>query len=308
MSKNKKMEMAIAIAAGVTVTVAAAYCTTSAYIFSKIFKRKKEPLYLNFSNALPNKLKNDFWYENCQKQKQWILGEKDMLLHAVSIVNEEKTNKWVLCAHGYGVSGTQILDVAKKFYDEGYNCLLPDFRGHGESEGQYSTLGWKEREEVKDWIQWIIKHDPTAEIVLHGTSIGANAVLNAAGDGLPTNVVCVISDCAYSTLEELLKYQITQYLKLPLNILIPGIKFLTKLQMNFSLSDANTIEQVKKITIPTLFIHGDEDSFVPCDMMYDLFNECSTKKDLVAYEQSRHADSFLQQDYFEKIFEFIKRV
>lgn len=308
MANNKKIETAIAIAAGITITAATAYCTTCAYIFSKIFKRKKEPLYLPFSNALPNKLKNDFWFENVDKTKQWLLSEDDTLLHATAIKNENPTNRWVLCAHGYGVYGTQILDIAKSFYDQGYNCLIPDFSAHGESEGSYSTLGWKEKDEVSNWVQWIIKQNPNAEIVLHGVSMGANAVLNAAGDTLPKNVKCVISDSAYSTLEGLLKYQISQYLKLPLNILIPGVKVFAKFKAKFTIENANTIEQVKKSTIPTLFIHGEEDSFVPYSMVFELFYDCTSEKDLITYAQSRHADSFLQQDYFERIFEFIQRV
>ncbi|MFV0480019.1 MAG: alpha/beta hydrolase [Anaerorhabdus sp.] len=308
MAENKKLEKAIAVVAGVTVAIAAAYCTSCVYVFSKIFKRKKESPYLNFSNALPNKLENDFWFENIKKEKQWILGEKDMLLHAVSLRNERPSHRWVICAHGYGFYGTQILDLTRKFYDQGYHCLLPDFRAHGESEGQYSTLGWKEREEVQSWINWIIKEDPSAEIVLHGVSIGANAVLNAAGENLPSNVKCIISDSAYSTLTQLLKYQIEQYLKLPLNILIPGVTILASWKAKFSVEEANTIEQVKKIKIPVLFIHGESDSFVPSSMVFDLFYECNTKKDLVTYSQGRHADAFLQYDYFEKVINFIKSV
>lgn len=308
MLDKKTIKQTAAVVAGVTITAATAYCAGSAFIFASVFKRKKEPLYLSFSNALPNKLDNDYWFENVEKSKQWILGEDDILLNATSIKNENSSNRWVLCAHGYGMSGTQILDVARQFYKKGYNCLLPDFSAHGESEGNYTTLGWKEKEEIKSWIRWILKENSTAEIVLHGVSIGANAILNAAGDGLPENVRCIISDSAYSTMTDLLKYQINQYLKLPLNVLLPGIQFLNKIKSEFSITDADTVKQVKKSEIPTLFIHGEEDSFAPYEMVFDLFYECSAPKDLISFEQSRHADAFLQATYFEKIFDFISRI
>ncbi|MFV0380400.1 MAG: alpha/beta hydrolase [Anaerorhabdus sp.] len=308
MSKNKKIEVAIAVAAGITITAATTYCATCAYIFSKVFKRKKEPLYLSFSNALSNKLDNDKWFETVNKAKEWSLNEDDLLLHATSIVNEFETNKWVINVHGYGFYGNQIKDVSRAYYDRGYNCLIPDLRAHGESEGKYSYLGSKEKEDILIWILWILKKDPNAEIVLHGTSIGANAILNAAGEKLPSNVVAIISDSAYSTLDSLLKFQIGQYLKLPLNILIPGIKFLLKNKMGMNINDGDTVLKVKSNEIPTLFIHGENDSFVPYDMVFELFYANSGVKDMISYQSSRHADAFLQQDYFTKVFEFINRV
>ncbi len=305
MAENKKIEKALAVTAGVTIAAGAAYCASSAYVFSKVFKRKEESLYLPFTNALPNKLENDAWFGNVKKDAIWMLSEDDLLLHATSITQEDQSHRWVICMHGYGFYGTQILEVAKRFYQQGFNCVLPDMRAHGESEGSYSTLGWKEQDDLIQWIDWILKKDSQAEIVLHGMSIGANAILNVTGHSLPSNVKCAISDCAFSSVKNLLKYQISQYLKLPLNILIPGIDLLAKIKCGFNLNEASTLAQVRKSETPTLFIHGESDSFVPFQMMFDLFYECNARKDIISFSQARHADAFLNEGYFEKIFEFI---
>ena len=63
-------------------------------------------------------------------------------------------------------------NYGKKFYDMGYNVLIPDLRGHGMSEGDYIGMGWDERLDIIDLINYIIDVDKDSEIVLFGVSMG----------------------------------------------------------------------------------------------------------------------------------------
>lgn len=302
---GNKVGKVLAVTAGVTLAVGASYCASCAFIFSKVFKRKKGPEYLTFSNSIPNKAVNDDWFENVSKQPVMIKSFDGLDLHGTMLTQE--SNKWVIVVHGYSMFGTQLLDIPKSFYDKGYNCLIIDLRAHGMSDGDYSTLGWKEHYDLIDWIDFVMSKDATAQIVLHGTSMGASTVLNATGEFLPENVKCAISDCAFSSIEDLLKYQIKQFLKIPLGILIPGVNFLCKSKANFSLYEGNCIRQVKQSTTPTLFVHGELDSFVPFEMVFDLFYACEAEKDLFSFPHSKHADAFLNKNYSTKMFEFIEK-
>lgn len=53
----------------------------------------------------------------------------------------------VLC-HGYQNNATGMASYGKHLFDLGYTVLLPDARGHGESEGDYIGMGWPERRDV----------------------------------------------------------------------------------------------------------------------------------------------------------------
>lgn len=304
--KDGKIGKVLAVTAGVTLAVGASYCASCAFIFSKVFKRKKGPEYLTFSNSVPNKTINDNWFENASKENVVIKSFDGLDLHG-TVVNNVKSNKWVIVVHGYSMTGTQLLDIPKSFHDRGYNCLIIDSRAHGMSEGSYSTLGWKEHYDLIDWIDFVINKDANAQIVLHGMSMGASTVLNTTGEFLPENVKCAVSDCAFSSIENLLKYQIKQYLKVPLGVLIPGVNFLCKSKANFSLYEGNSIRQVKQSMTPTLFIHGELDSFVPFEMVFDLFYACEAEKDLFSFPHSKHAEAFLNKNYSSKMFEFIER-
>ena len=50
-------------------------------------------------------------------------------------------------------------------------------------------------------------------------------------------------------------------------------------------------DEVAKATIPILFIHGDADTFVPCSMVYELYDACQTEKKLVIVEGAGHVES-----------------
>ena len=101
--------------------------------------------------------------------------------------------------HGYHDRGLGMTDYGRGFYQHGYNLLVPDLRGHGESEGHYIGFGWHDHRDVIRWIYRLIEEDPSASIVLFGLSMGAATVMMVSGDPLPPNVKCIIEDCGYTS-------------------------------------------------------------------------------------------------------------
>lgn len=154
------------------------------------------------------------WLEEKSNYSDKYIESYDKLqLH--SYVVTQNSNKWAIVVHGYGGSGKLMSDKSKYFYDMGYNVLIPDLRGHGKSEGDYIGMGWKDRLDIISWINFIIKENPNAEIVLHGTSMGAATVLMTSGENLPSNVKAIVADCAYTSAWDEFSYQLETYLKVP---------------------------------------------------------------------------------------------
>lgn len=50
-----------------------------------------------------------------------------------------------------------------------------------------------------------------------------------------------------------------------------------------------TLKQVAKSKTPILFIHGDEDDFVPYYMMEELYNATSSEKEMLTIKNAGHA-------------------
>ncbi|MCI6457888.1 MAG: alpha/beta hydrolase [Clostridium sp.] len=232
------------------------------------------------------------WLEEKSNYSDKYIESYDKLqLH--SYVVSQNSNKWAIVVHGYGGSGKLMSDKSKYFYDMGYNVLIPDLRGHGKSEGDYIGMGWKDRLDIISWINFIIKENPNAEIVLHGTSMGAATVLMTSGENLPSNVKAIVADCAYTSAWDEFSYQLETYLKVPSYYILNVTNMVTKLKAGYSLKEASALECVKKATVPILFIHGDKDKFVPYSMMDKLYDATISPKEKLTIEGGEHANSDL---------------
>lgn len=259
--------------------------------------KEKKQLKPNIEKYLP-------WLEKQNFEDLEILSHDGLKLKAKFLKSNQDTNKVLIAVHGYRSYNLREYAYYIKFYhDLGFNILLPDNRAHGESEGTYIGFGWLDR---LDCIQWIYtiknKFNQDLQIVLHGISMGGATVLMASGEDLPQDVKCIISDCGFTSLLEQFEYQLKDS-KIPSSLLLPTVTLLSKKRIGYS------FKEVKKSKTPTLFIHGDQDTFVPTYMVYDLYNACSAEKDLLIVEGAKHAQSYIvDKDLCEKtIIEFMNK-
>ena len=240
---------------------------------------------------------------------KYITSYDDLKLHAYEIINENPTDKWAIVVHGYTSEGKLVSAKAKHLYDMGYNVLVPDLRGHGTSEGDYIGMGWHDRLDVVNWIDTTIKENPNAKIVLHGTSMGAATVLMVSGEELPSNVKAIIADCGYTSAWDEFTYQLDALFGLKPFPVMQLSNIVTKIKSGYSLKDASALEQVKNSKTPILFIHGDEDDFVPYSMMEELYDATSSEKEMITIEGAGHDDSYLVNPtlYWNTITEFLNK-
>lgn len=219
----------------------------------------------------------------------YINADDGLKLHAYEFCKH--TNQWVIVVHGYMGEGKDMSYQAHQFYDMGYNVLAVDLRGHGSSEGNYIGMGWIDRIDIVNWIHYLVKTDPNSEIILYGVSMGASTVMNTAGEKLPHNVKGVIEDCGFTSVWEILKYQMKDMFKLPAFPLLYTTDLITQFRSGYSFHTADTKKQLKKATIPILFIHGDKDSFVPFSMLNELYNSAHGPKEKLVIHNAMHGVS-----------------
>lgn len=231
---------------------------------------------------------------------QWLLTESNytdetltsfdnLNLHAYKVLNQNDSNKWVITVHGYTSEGINMSSYAKNYYDIGYNVLIPDLRSHGLSEGDYIGMGWDDRLDIIDWINTILEYNPNAEIVLHGVSMGAATVSMVSGEDLPSNVKAIVADCGYTSVWDEFAYQLDDLFSLPEFPILNVSSLVAKVRAGYFLGEASTLKQVAKSKTPILFIHGDEDDFVPYYMMEELYNATNSEKEMLTIKNAGHA-------------------
>lgn len=220
---------------------------------------------------------------------EYITSQDGLKLHSYQIKNQTPSNKWVITVHGYTSEGLNMSSYAKKYYDNGYNVLIPDLRSHGLSEGDYIGMGWDDRLDIISWINYILNEDPNAEIVLHGISMGSATVLMTSGEEIPSNVKAIIADCGYTSVWDEFTYQLDDLFSLPEFPILNVSSIVAKIRAGYFLGEASSIEQVKKSKTPILYIHGDQDDFVPYYMMEELYNATNSEKEMLTIKGAEHA-------------------
>lgn len=241
------------------------------------------------------------WFVHVHKQK-WHMQSANggqYRLVADYVPAAHHTNKSVIIAHGFMNKKESMGAYACLFHQFGYNVLVPDARAHGQSQGKFIGYGYPERLDQRKWAYRLIKKNGKhSRIVLFGVSMGGATMMMTSGVHLPSQVKAVIEDCGYTSLNEEIEYE-AQYLyhlpaipRFPLVQMLSGIN---RIENGFFFSQCSSIQALHHNHLPTLFIHGGADHFVPTQMVYQNYRASRGPKELWVVPKASHAKSFQTQ-------------
>ena len=193
----------------------------------------------------------------------------------------------IIIFHGYMDEKSSMLDRAELLLELGYNVVLPDFIGAGDSDGTQVTIGNNEAEQVKIIYDHIMKQIDNDNIYLMGFSMGAVAITKAQHD-YDMIVNGIILEAPYSTLEETIGRRIDQ-----MNGIRTPFMQLTTFWMGrvngFDGFAFKPIEYVKQIQSPILHLCGGKDPHIPISESQAIFeNIGSEAKTFHVFEDSEH--------------------
>lgn len=115
----------------------------------------------------------------------------------------------VIYMHGNAGNKLEGLEYARYLASKGINLCTFDFSGCGNSEGEYVTLGYKEKEDIKSIIEFINENKRVSTIGLWGRSMGAVASLLYMSEN-PGTVNCAALDSSFSSLKKVIHSMASQ--------------------------------------------------------------------------------------------------
>lgn len=272
---------------------------------SKVISKKNQE---DFSNS-PEAILGTLFHATAPQINITIPNRDGRYINALVYKQTSDISKYAILVHGYRSQPKSLSYLAKHYFEAGYNVLVPYMRAHKGSDYEHCTMGWHERFDIIDWINYIDRENMNSQIVLHGVSMGAATVMMTTGELLPPCVKCAIEDCGYTSVYHAYEYKIPKMMHIPAFPFVDIFRLAIKKRLHFDIREASALDQVKKSSTPTLFIHGECDSVVPVSMAYELYDNASCEKDILITKHADHAMSPLlhPNKYWSKVWEFISK-
>ena len=216
----------------------------------------------------------------------------------------------VVLAHPNGKTKSEMLSWAEPLH-AAYNLVLFDFRNHGQSSGDITTLGVREMRDMQAVIDWLEQAKSPSSIAVLGVSMGGAAAIDAAADD--ERVSAIILDSTHATLVSALETQLESRgfpLALPgsWSILLGGL-----LRTGEDLSVADPVQAFARIgDRPVLIVTAGQDEAVgphDAEELMAAAAEQGARVELKTCPAARHAESVVTcaAEYAGWVLSFLER-
>jgi len=208
-----------------------------------------------------------------------------------------KNGAVILVAHGYGVYRPE--DLYELFASHGYGVIAWDFRAHGRSGGEFSSLGYYEMQDAKAALDFALEQPGVERIGAWGGSMGAATMIRAAA--YYSEIEALVADSPFATLEEEMDYQV------PLPLMRSLIRFFADRESGLNLDWVRPIDDISKISPrPVFIIQGMRDGMIPLDSAERLYNAAHDPRQLWMEPDVPHLSmyAYYRERYIERVISF----
>lgn len=248
----------------------------SGNVFVKTWRLFKGPVYRKITNEEPP----GFPYTTVH------LFTKDSLSLEAWYIPVDSSKGTVILFHALGGNKATVLKQAYEFRYLGFSVMLVDLRAHGRSDGNVTTMGYRESEDVKLAYDYILKSGEK-NIILYGISLGSFVIAKALYDYdiAPSRAILEIP---FSNIQKLIGVR-GRMIGFPEKPFGGFVTFWTSIEQGFNGFSQDTYKYVQKINCPVLVQCGETDMFAsPAERDLIFKNIPAPGKKLVIYEHAVH--------------------
>ncbi|MFK7819105.1 MAG: alpha/beta hydrolase [Planctomycetaceae bacterium] len=200
-------------------------------------------------------------------------------------------NATIVLFHGIRGSRGSMVSRAHLLHAAGFAVVMIDLQAHGESSGEFISVGHLERHDVEAAVAFARERTPDHRIAVIGQSLGGASTLMA--DNL--NLDAIVLEAVFPTLREAIFNRVSEKFG-PLSH-IPAWSLLAQfpIRLGFSANEIQPIQRLPAMRCPTQILCGSVDPHTPLTESRAMFEAACEPKQLVIFEGAGHTD-FLKYD------------
>jgi alpha-beta hydrolase superfamily lysophospholipase len=193
----------------------------------------------------------------------------------------------VLLAHGLLGSKVGMLRFIPWLHDAGYNVMLFDFRGHGDSDQRPSSIGPDEVMDVQAALDWLERQGAGDRVAGLGMSLGASALVNTAVQD--ERLDALILDSLFADWGET---DFAEGYRLPPDWLVPGVP--------------SPEDLMPLLHVPVFIIHGTADILTHEEHAFRLYKAANEPKEIWINDSGHAWSAWTYPDLYQrKVLDFL---
>ncbi|HSP08974.1 MAG TPA: alpha/beta hydrolase [Candidatus Dormibacteraeota bacterium] len=212
----------------------------------------------------------------------------------------------VVMVHGLSNNRSEGFDKAGYLHQAGYNLLVFDLRGHGQSDGSGSTMGYREPADVSAAVAEARSFSP-GPIALIGYSLGAAVAVEEAA--VNPHVTAVVEDSGFSSVGDVFLARFGEVTHLPNTPWAAALVGFAQMDIGTSLWNVQPVAMAARLHKPLLAIVGTEDTIVPPGEGLALFNAATGPKQLLEVRGAGHVQAYDTENelYKRTVLDFLEK-
>ena len=185
-------------------------------------------------------------------------------------------------------SRLSMLERARLLHTAGYSIVMIDLQAHGESPGEYITVGHLEKHDARAAVEFARQKHPNEPIGVLGVSLGgASALLSS-----PLGIDALVLESVYPNINDAVHNRVAAKLG-PLSV-IPAELLLAQLQPRLGISPSRLrpIDHVSNVGCPICLISGTEDRHTTAKETRQMFAAARQPKEVWLVDGAAHVDLY----------------
>ena len=212
----------------------------------------------------------------------------------------------VIYLHGNSSSRIEGKKMAHYLFSKGIDLFVFDFPGSGKSEGEYISLGYHEKEEVRIIIDFVEKLPGVGNIGIWGRSMGAATALLYSHTDERVLAQCV--DSPFADFRELAIHLCKKEINIPefiINSVLFFLKKTIKKKNDMNIDELRPIDYSEISKTPTFFIHAMKDELIPYNHTIRIYEKYAGVKSINIVEGDHNTTR--QKHLISKVINFFEK-